>query len=129
VALPEVSDPPELIGPLAGVAKPAGKSDSGSSTDSSCVPVSCPDAAGRAVIDAVGSADAVAGAADADAVADGDGVTADAGEVADGGEELLDEEQPASATSAPVLAASAASTGRTPRTATDDIAQPTVPVH
>ena len=54
VAGPEVSDPPEVIGPVDGVANPAGKSDGGSSTDSSCVPVSWPDAAGSGVIDAVG---------------------------------------------------------------------------
>ena len=131
VAGPEVSDPPELIGPVDGVANPAGKSDSGSSTDSSCVPVSCPDAAASGVIEVVGSAaDGVLAPADADAVADGDPV-ADGDALADGDgaaadvEELPADEHPASAVSAPATAASAARPGRTRRTATDDTALPT----
>jgi hypothetical protein len=129
VAVPEVSEPPELTGPLAGVANPAGKSDSGSSTDSSCVPVSWPDAAGNGGVDAVGSApgagDVAAGAGLADAepagtepLAAGDRPAADVAE-------LPGEEHPVAAASTPATAASAARAGRTPRTATDDTALPT----
>ena len=55
MAAPEVSDPPEVTGPEEDAENPAGKSDAGSSTDSSSVPVSCPEAAASGVIDAVGS--------------------------------------------------------------------------
>jgi hypothetical protein len=48
-----------------------GKNDCGSSTVSSCVPVSCPDAAGTGVIDTVGAAAAVVGAAAAEDEDDG----------------------------------------------------------
>ena len=136
VALPEVREPPELIGPLAGVANPEGKSDSGSSTDSSCVPVSWPDAAGSGVMDAVGPApapedtaaedtapDAAAlplagvGLAAVGALADGDGAAADVAE-------LLGEEHPATAASTPATAASAMTDERTPPAAIDDTALP-----
>src|ERR1700677_1287083 len=60
VAGPEFSDPPEEIGPVVGVAQPAGKSGGGSSPDSSCVPVSWPAAAGSGVIDAEGAVAEVA---------------------------------------------------------------------
>src|ERR1700722_7890564 len=56
VAGPVVSDPPEVIGPLDGAVNPAGKSEAGSSTDASWVPVNCPAAAASGVIEAVGSA-------------------------------------------------------------------------
>jgi hypothetical protein len=84
-AAPEVSDPPEVTGPDEDAAKPAGKSDAGSSTDSSWVPVSCPEAAASGVIDAVGRApaeDVGAGAAEVAAeVAEVDAeVDADVGE-------------------------------------------------
>src|ERR1700684_2310046 len=55
----EVSVPPEVTGPVEAAANPAGKSEAGSSTDSSSVPVSWPAAAGSGVIDAVGSGPAV----------------------------------------------------------------------
>jgi 3-oxoacyl-[acyl-carrier protein] reductase len=106
VAAPEVSDPPELIGPVDGVAKPAGKSDSGSSTDSSWVPVSWPAAAGSEVIETAGAADADAAPAELAAAADGDVAAADdaaadvtaaddAADVAADEAELPAEEQPA----------------------------------
>ena len=57
-AAAEVSVPPELTGPDEEALNPAGKSEAGSSTDSSCVPVSWPLAAASGVIDAVGSAPA-----------------------------------------------------------------------
>src|SRR5580692_1414662 len=109
VAGPVVSDPPEVIVPVDGVAKPLGKSVAGSSTDSSCVPVSCPVAAGSGVIDADGvsagdpgvpAAPEVAGAAVTEA--DGAGAAAD--------DELADEEDehPATVRSTPVIAASTA---------------------
>jgi len=126
VAAPEVSDPPELIGPVVGVAKPAGKSDSGSSTDSSCVPVSCPVAAGRAAVDGAGAADdgavvpAVAAAVPGVAEAVTDGVVAAAE-----GVELLEDEHPATVTSTPAAAARAAKAGRAPDEATEDTALPT----
>jgi hypothetical protein len=109
VAGPVVSDPPELIGLPDGVANPAGKSVAGGSTDSSCVPVSCPVAAASGVVGADGvaaedpgvpAAPEVAGAA----VTEADG----AGAVAD--DELADEEDehPATVRSTPVIAASTA---------------------
>src|SRR5580704_15410731 len=71
-AAADVSDPPEVTGPDEAAANPAGKSDTGTSTDSSSVPVSWPEAAGSGVIDAVGSGpDADVGAVAA-AVADAD---------------------------------------------------------
>ena len=122
-----VSDPPEVIGPVDGVAKPAGKSDSGSSTDSSCVPVSWPLAAASEVIDPVGTAweaavpgvavPGVAGAAEVTAEADGAGVADDA--------ELPEVEHPATVTTRPAVAARTVKARRAPRTATDDTALPT----
>ena len=124
VAGPEVSDPPEVIGPVAGVANPAGKSAGGSSTDSSCVPVSWPDAAGSGVIDAVGSAPgevpagagAVAAPAEVAAVADGAGAAAD---------DEDEDEHPATVSSAPAMTATAPTARRSPRKASDDTALPT----
>ena len=117
-----MSDPPELVCPPDGVAKPDGKSDSGSSTDCSCVPVSCPAAAGSGVIDALGSA------AGAEAEAEPAGLEAEAEGVADAAEldELLDDdEQPATALTTPATAARAARDGRARRTITDDTELPT----
>ena len=130
MALPEVSEPPELIGPLVGVANPEGKSDSGNSTDSSCVPVSCPDAGGSGVVDADGAApedaapDAVAVSAPlavlvgAEVLAEGDGAAVEAAE-------LLEEEHPAAVANTPAAAASTTTDGRTLRTAIDDTVVPT----
>ena len=127
-----MSDPPELVCPPDGVAKPDGKSDSGSSTDCSCVPVSCPAAAGSGVIDALGSAAgaeaAGAEAAGAEAEAEPAGLEAEAEGVADAAEldELLDDdEQPATALTTPATAARAARDGRARRTITDDTELPT----
>src|SRR5580693_5977175 len=58
-AAPVVSDPPEVVAPDDDAVYPVGKSEAGSSTDSSSVPVSWPAAAGSGVIDAVGSGPAV----------------------------------------------------------------------
>ena len=129
-----MSEPPELIGPLAGVANPEGKSDAGNSTDSSCVPVSCPDAAGSGVIDAVGPAPEDAAPEDAapDAVAvpapvavlAGAEVLADGDDAAADVEELPEEEHPATAASTPATAPSTTN-GRSLRTAIDDTVLPT----
>jgi hypothetical protein len=126
VAGPEVSELPEVIGPVVGVAKPDGKSVSGSSTDSSCVPVSWPDAAGRGVIEALGIVPGVPVAAPeaAGAAAAADGVAAAAVDGAAADDELLPaDEQAAIVTSSPAAAA-AARAGRTPRTITDDAVLP-----
>jgi hypothetical protein len=62
---------PELTADDGDSVNPAGKNDWGSSTVSSCVPVSCPDAAGTGVIDTVGAGAAVVGTAAADDEDDG----------------------------------------------------------
>jgi hypothetical protein len=137
VAGPEVSDPPEVIGPVVGVVKPAGKSEAGRSTDSSCVPVSWPVAAGSGVIDAEGAAPVAAGAEDTGAEDDagpgddGAGAEDEIAGAADGAgveaddEELPVLEHPTMVTSTPAVAARAAKAGRRRRTTTDDTVQPT----
>jgi hypothetical protein len=126
VALPEVSESPELTGPDAGVTYPLGKSDPGSSTDSSCVPVSCPAAAGSGVMDAAGSEladDETDAEADdeADAEADGEAGAEGDDEAAEDEELLLDDEQPATVTSTPTAAAMTAAAGRTRRMTEDTV--------
>jgi hypothetical protein len=76
---------------------------------------SAPDAVAVPADAVPADADAVA---DADALADGDGAVADVAE-------LLEDEHPASVTSTPATAASAARAGLTPRTVTEDTALPT----
>jgi hypothetical protein len=114
LAGPEVSDPPEVIGPVGGVAYPAGTFEAGSSTDSSCVPVSWPDAAGSGVVDVVGvtpEAAEVAGAVGTPAeVAEGADVV---GTTADD-EELAEDEHPASVISTPAMTPSAPKARRSP---------------
>ena len=61
-----------MTGPDEEAANPAGKSETGSSTDSRSVPVSCPEAAASGVIDAVGSGPVVDVGAVAAEVADAD---------------------------------------------------------
>jgi 3-oxoacyl-[acyl-carrier protein] reductase len=135
VAAPEVSDPPEVIGPADGAANPGGKSVAGSSADSSWVPVSWPDAAASGVIDAVGGALAGAAAA-AGAVAAPvaavpvvaapalDAAAADGAVAA--AEDTEDEDvHPATASSTPAMTPSTPTARRSPRKAVDDIALPT----
>jgi len=98
-----VSEPPEVVAPDEEAVNPAGKSEAGSSTDASSVPVSWPAAAGSGVIDAVGSGPDV-GAVAAD-VADGE---CDCGVAY--GVPLV--EHPVTAASVPAATASTASPGR-----------------
>ena len=134
VAGPEVSDPPEVIGPVDGAANPGGKSVAGSSTDSSWLPVSWPAAAASGVTDAVGGAPAgVAAAAGAVAApvvavpavaapavdaAETDGAGAAAEDTED------DDVHPATASSTPAMTPSTPTARRSPRKAVDDTALP-----
>jgi hypothetical protein len=126
VAGPEVSEPPEVIGPVDGVANPAGKSDAGSSTDSSCVPVSCPAAAAIGVIDADGDASGPPEAPEAPEPPEVAVAAADGAEAAAGDELPEDEDvQPATVKSTPAIAVSKAAARRSPRTTKDDTELPT----
>ena len=98
---PEVSDPPEVVAPDEEAVNPEGKSEAGSSTDASWVPVSWPPAAGRGVIDAVGS-EPVVGAVAADDVDCDEGVAY--------GVPLV--EHPATVATVPTAIARTASPGR-----------------
>ena len=100
-----VSEPPEVVAPDEEAVNPAGKSEAGSSTDASSVPVSWPAAAGSGVIDAVGSGPVVAVGAVAADVADGE---CDCGVAY--GVPLV--EHPVTAASVPAATASTASPGR-----------------
>ncbi len=135
MAGPEVSDPPEVIGPVVGAVNSEGKSVAGRSTDSSCVPVSWPLAAGSGAIDVEEAGPEDAGTVDAGLVAAGVGVGVGAGDEvateADGVEVTADEaelpalEHPAAVTRTTAMAARAAKAGRKRRTTSDDTAQPT----